>query len=362
MAEQQAIVPGERQHTLDILRGLFILLALVEHFGVLGGRWFLEFQPPGRGYEVDSFTALLGFLFIPWVGHIYIHLAGFNLARRAPEELRKVLGSKLVSFLIVFLLVTAMNCFTFQEIGAKFRFDRLHAWMLALTAIALVYSYLGARGLFALTMASVFFAVTLPIQEFEVALTMKAVARYELAGFVYDGHIELFLATACIGALHGYFVFQLPSNYALLVRRVLFGISAVLSIHYIIFVAPLFEVDRGNLWANQLFLSSDLLSLVSIWGLLIFLTHCCIFLEQFGWGRRVPILSWVGEFSLLIYLIHKPIFVHIIGPFRAYLFNAHWLDYSITSFDITVYIVFTLLITLFMERSLTLRKIQYGSN
>ena len=351
--------PDERQHSLDLLRGLFIILALLEHFCVFSTRWFVDYSERGIGFEVDSVLAFIGFLFMPWVVHIYIHLAAFNLVRRSPTELRTVLFSKLSSFLAVFLLIFLMNALTFDQVGAKLSFDRLHACMIALAVIASLYSYFGSIAVFVLFICSSLLVVFEPIQQWGFIMEWRAVSA-GLEGFQYDGHIELFLATASLGALHGIYVFHLDRIRTLAKDNLFVFISGIGAFYYLLAILPGFEVDRGDYWATELQLSADPLGLISIWCLLLFITHVFLRLEAGGVKMSLPLLNWVGKASLFIYLVHKPLFMHLFGPLREFLLHRGF-PYSTTWIDIAVYIALTLMICACLERSQTVQRIFQGA-
>jgi hypothetical protein len=97
---------------LDFLRGLFIILALDQHFTYYINVWYVDyfrdamaltstyavhFPMIGKTVPTDSINHWLAIVFTPWVSQIYLTMAAFNLAKKNQNVLKYLPSSLFIS-------------------------------------------------------------------------------------------------------------------------------------------------------------------------------------------------------------------------------------------------------------------------
>lgn len=84
---------------------------------------------------MDDFSQTLNENLGPWVNHLYLFLAGFNIALRNREGVREVLGTRLRVFLALFVFFILETAITSQSVGESFSIYPLHMWMIVLSLL-----------------------------------------------------------------------------------------------------------------------------------------------------------------------------------------------------------------------------------
>jgi hypothetical protein len=308
---------GPRLANLDFLRGLFIILALDQHFTYYINMWYVEyfrdtmalsstyaihFPMIGKQVPTDSINYWLALIFTPWVSQIYLTMAAFNLARKNTNKL-KVFG-------LIFLYFVLENFIVVPNLGQAISFYPIMLWMVILSLISIAYRYLGIRGVITLTFISLLrFIVPL---EFLSGILEAAIKTHIHPGFEYDARMEYFILSGCLGFLMGYVHYHLD-EYKNKKDFFFIGVGSLLVIIYCLFG------DRFSIYVDDVFRTEhDLARTFS--GTLYILGIQAIIISAFLWMEKkniklnFPLLNWVGVNSLLIFALHRILFVRLIAP------------------------------------------------
>ena len=247
----------ERIASLDLLRGLCVFFACLEHYAGHITVWYSTFfrEAPFASTHYGAHADFIGRLLplttaeqwvarttVPWLSLFYISLAAFNLATRDRTAFARSLKTKLAAFGMMFLLFTGEGLISSVNLGHGLSFSPLQAWMVILAILAVVYAKTGVRGV------TVLFGVSLirfviPIEatnlEFEAW-----VQGWLHPHFRYDAELDLFLLPACVGFLLGYVFHQMPSRRGTLVKGL--GAASVVLIGLYLLTGKSAPVDATN--------------------------------------------------------------------------------------------------------------------
>lgn len=326
-----------RIKNLDFLRGLFVFLALQEHFVYYINVLFVSFYSSeglsqsiqnyfkpfeGQFLPVTSFTQFMLFIFVPWVSHGYIALSSFNLAKRSSIDLKKVLFTKIkIFFLIAFFF--AMESFIIgTNIGEIFTIPSIVVWMLLLILIALVYSYFHFIGVFCLYIVSFFIHYMINDLGLNVQFEHYIQSIFH-QGFMYDTRFENFLITSLTGFILGYMFHHIKKLSYLLYFSIINFIFAI-ALNF-----SIFQIDANNIenmFRAESTYYSNLGNLFFINGILSFVIYIMIYLEKKSLHIKLSFFNFIGINSLFVFAIHKIVFTKIMIPLLilfSYLFNIH---------------------------------------
>ena len=318
-----------RLANFDVLRGVFIVLALQQHFAFYLNAWYIDFvrfsnfgstrysiHQPHYGTTIlplDDVTAWMAWAGTPWISQIYLSLAAFNLAARNQSELREVLSRKLRLFAAIFLFFAAENMIVAPSIGEALSVYPLLVWMLILAILAIVHARFGLKGILVLWLANEALRFALPFdawaRSFETA--MRGVTA---RGFEFDARPDLFLGAGCLGFMLGALHYRTNHRWR---HEYVFGIGAVLIALYAVFGPP-FYINRMNILETEHLLAGNAWGTLGIWGSVALAMSGALMLEARGLRLQLPVLSWVGRHSLLVFGLHRIIFVHFLGPLREF--------------------------------------------
>ncbi len=323
----RATVSNVRVQNFDFLRGAFVYLALCQHFAAYLNGWYVwHFDDLGTSpitlfhsqfantrLSTDPIGVSLLWFFTPWVSHIYLALAAFNLAKRARTDFITVYRLKLFGYTALFFFFFLENAVVSQSIGEMFSFYPLMAWMIILAVLAVIYRYGGIGGVFVFYCLGLFQSVSginLICDQFEVAMRANFHSAFE-----YDARVHYYMHSAGLGFLVGYLHFQ--KRFFERYQNVLYAffIATVFFIIWFLtgtdFIVPPSEVLRHEHMYNLSFSGTCFVQAIQILVLSLFLyAHNC--------GLHVPrnMFHWIGIHSLLVFGFHRIFFLFIIGPFR----------------------------------------------
>ncbi len=363
MQETSPATAKKRIDSLDLLRGTIVLLAILQHYVGFHNFWYEEytylrnFTLPFYDdirllYESKTILHAEGVLFyigtalIPWLTHLYLALACFNLASREQEEFKKVYKSKTKIFGMLFVLFYLENIAFYPSIGYGLSIFPLQIFLAVLAIITLCYRFLGVRAI-AILMVLTLTRYLLPGDpigdHFEKFMVLHVHPLFE-----YDARLEHFLATGCFGFLIGY-VFYHKKEWRVKLAYLGLGLS-------VIRMATWFAVDDP-----YLFNIGNVYHLEDAWtdffggNLMIF---ACVFLSIFLtlWARHLklskPPLSWilwVGQASLFVFLLHRMIGIYILFPLREYISIVFSYPMKNSFFENAVLIISCVLICRFLK-------------
>ncbi len=317
-----------RLHTFDILRGFFIILALLQHYTYYNNVWFLYFfrnggalgasysfygDVVGKALPMDGFLYFLSITFIPWVSQIYLTLAAFNLSRRDKLDFRLVMGGKFKIFALLFFFFTLENFLVSPNFGGALSLYPIQTWMLLLGALTLIYGVLGTPGVIG------WMILGLIIQAMPTELMDQIEGLLQVLwhpDFEIDARPHYFWVSSCMGFLIGRLYYSKKlNNLKILAAMTLLGVSMCLP--YWLGDTP-FTVDAFNIFKTEHDLSFSLPGNLYLWGTQLILLSFALKIERMRLARPLPFLTYVGVASLPIFALHRIFYVHIYGPIREF--------------------------------------------
>ena len=321
-------MPKDRIHSLDLLRGFFVFLALWQHFCSYINFWYLDFhggwefwgnlfEPHalllGEQLRADEMTSWTAWFFTPWGSQIYLFLAAFNLAKNNTQELKQRSKEKFFHFFILFLLFTFENFLVAPNIGEAFSLYPLQAWMLILGIILLFDVYGGEKMIwiiFGLSFLRFVFpdVITVFIEQFMRDVLHK--------NFEIDARLDYFLGSGALGFLLG------RSWWRDRERNLLRWLLAGLMMWPLwIFAGKEFTIMARDLLATEHDVVRTFIGSIGIYGIEITIVVSALLLYSRGFDIRVPIFNWIGRYSLLVFFLHRIVFLEILMPLRMLIFN-----------------------------------------
>lgn len=347
---------------LDFLRGLFVILALDQHFTYYINMWYVEYfrdsialsstykiHFPMIGHQVatDSFNHILGVIFIPWVSQVYLTLASFNLAKRSPEVFRSQLNQKLKIFGLIFIYFLMENFIVAPNFGQAISFYPIMLWMIVMSIMGIVYSLVGIWGIVSLTLISLL-RWLLPI-EFFSNIFQNIMVQSVHPGFEYDARIDYFFTSGCLGFLMGYVHYHKP-NLKKLKDLYFILLGAALVFFYLIY-GDAIVIDPSNAFAHEHDLAQTFSGTLYILGIQAIVISSFLWLEKKSINFNVPIISWVGANSILVFAFHRIFFVRMLGPFSVALGTMLGRTLGASTLELYSYVGITIAVCYFIKKS-----------
>lgn len=305
-------MPAEISHTsnkriqvLDFLRGVFIFWALGQHFTL-----YLA----GLGFPISKTNLFLCWIMAPWGEQLFLALAAFNLAKRSQEEFKSVFLTKLQIFAVLFVTFLVEGFFVSIDLGAALSWRPLMTWMFVLGLLAILYRYGGVRAVIIAFIAHWGFWL-LPMADWNSAVEASIRHAFALPSFSYGAHVNLYFGSACLGFLLGY-VFYQRNEARRLLWAMLLGAAAVVA--FLLF-GQYWPLELSEMLSKQTFVVEQFLGACFVWGCQLLLLSGALLLETRWRPIRVPLVNWWGVNSLLIFVIHRAVFLHILLTVRSYL-------------------------------------------
>lgn len=315
---------------LDFLRGVFIFLALYQHYTVFINYWFVHYFKEqkftnefysifegmmGVRIPADDLSVNFAWFFTTWVSQIYLTLAAFNLSTRTQEEFKKVYFTKLKLFAIIFLFFMIESFVVAPNLGFALSITPIMTWMVVLTLLAVIFRYFGEKGVLLLLAFS--FVRWLTPMHFSLSIDFEVwMQNWIHPDFEYDARIEYFLTSGCLGFLLGRLYYGHQHGQKLLLSILPLGL--LLALPWLIWGDP-YTINRMNLFETEHQLAKDFLGSIYIYGVQLFLIPFFIIMEGRGVVFRIPFFHWLGVNSLTVFAFHRIYFIFIGGPLWAYL-------------------------------------------
>lgn len=318
------IEAAPRIHCLDFLRGFFVFLALWQHFGYYLNYWYLDyyqgwsywgnaFAPHvdrvGEHIYADWFGTWAAWFFTPWVSQVYLFLASFNLAKRNQDENRISINNKLIIFGCLFLLFTFENFLVAPNIGEALSLYPLQTWMLTLALVLFSYSFLGEKAVWFLAIFGIV-RLALPFDDFYQGVE-SIVHTHLHKNFEIDARPEYFLTSAALGFLMGRSWWQGK------IQQLYYwgSIGVILWLIWLIF-GESFVVFSQDVFATEHVLARTFLGSLGIHGIELMVVSIFLLLQFKGFDVKLKLINWIGINSLLVFFLHRIIFVKIYMPIR----------------------------------------------
>ena len=340
---------------LDFLRGVFIILALHQHFTYYVNMWYVDyfrdaialtstykihFPMIGQQVSCDSINQFLATILIPWVSQIYLTMASFNLAVRDRESFSQKMPAKLKTMGLIFLFFAAENFIVAPNFGQAISFYPIMLWMVVLGMLSLIYRFIGIAGVVALALLACLRFV-IPV-ELLSDLAQETIRQTIHPGFEYDARLEYFIHSGCLGFIMGHIHYH-KRRFAHSKDITIMFIGTMAMIVYAIF-GDKFYVYADDILRTEHDLARTFTGMLYILGIQAFIISLFLLLERKKILLKVPIVNWVGTHSLLVFGLHRILFVRIIGPFFIFLGSLYGFTLGATIIDVYIYIAIALAI------------------
>lgn len=310
---------------LDFLRGLFVILALDQHFTYYINMWYVSyfrdaialtttykvhFPMIGKQIATDYPNYILGLIFIPWVSQVYLTLASFNLAKRTQQKFKEGLFSKLKIFGLIYIFFVLENFIVAPNMGQAISFYPIMLWMVIMSILSIVYSFLGIHGILAITALS-FFRWLLPVDMIS-DLFQNFMIQNIHPGYEYDARIEYFFTSGCLGFLMGYAHYHMP-NLKKYKDFYFMGLGLMMVLIYVLW-GEMYSLDPANAFFNEHELAQTFTGTFYVLGIQALVISFFLWLENKSIRFNIPIFNWVGLNSITVFALHRILFVKIIAP------------------------------------------------
>lgn len=333
----------QRIAVLDLLRGTYIILALWQHYS---GYLTLKDLP------VDTPMYWLHRLLTPSGDQLFLALAAFNLARRPRGEFAAVYTQKLRFFGTLFCFFVFESFLVAESLGEALSWGPLLTWMVLLSFVATLYRF-GGWGAVVFAFVAHLSVWALPMGEWNEQLELAVRTRLALPYFIYESKLDLFVGSACLGFLAGYaFHHARGDRSRLLGALVAAGVTLTLPFF---FLREWPELNPGQVWGSEYEMARDPLGMLNIWGTILGVIALGLLLERVGLVRPLPLVTWCGRHSLLIFALHRVIFVRFLLPLTQHTLELRGLALENTLPVIAAFSAATLLIVYVVRRSGLLR-------
>ncbi|MCB0344419.1 MAG: hypothetical protein KDD66_04855 [Bdellovibrionales bacterium] len=330
-----------RVHALDFLRGLYIILAMIQHYtGVLNG---------SLGLRPDGFIQWLFYNLTPSGDHLFLALAAFNIGKRTPTDYRPVYWSKMGIYASLFVFFFFESFFRTFDLGQALTWGPLLTWMLVLMLLASIHRCFGCLGVLILFFAQTFFWA-LPMDSLAAAINESVRSGLQLPTFQYESRLEYFIGSGCVGYLLGYFHHHGKSFGRLPKHLLSFSAGLLLTVPFWLY-GEYWVLNLDSVWDNEYLVASQFVGIMYIWGVQAAAIAFAILLEQLGVPMKIPIFDWCGRFSFLVFAVHYAFFFNVMLPLRVLIARLYDLPLQCTIEEMCIYMAGTILFSLFLQRS-----------
>lgn len=313
----------------------------------LTSTYAVHFPMIGKQVSSDYFNHLLAIIFTPWVSQIYLTMAAFNLANKDQLTFGVEIGNKFKVFGMIFLYFILENFIVAPNTGQAISFYPIMLWMVVLVCISLVYSYLGIRGILVFTFLALLRFVV-PVEY--LSDFFEEVIRGRIhPGFEYDARFEYFVLSGCLGFIMGYVHYHMPL-YKHKKDLLFAGFGALLVLIYVL-IGDTFVVAYDDFFSTEHDLARTFSGTAYIIGIQAIVISAFLWLEKKNIKFNIPLINWVGVYSLMIFALHRILFVKLIAPISIMVgsFTGRTLGASIV--EIYIYVFITLGICYFVKVS-----------
>ena len=352
----------DRLVNLDFLRGLFIILALDQHFTYYINMWYVDyfrdtialtsthaihFPMIGKQISTDYFNHLLAIIFTPWVSQIYLTMAAFNLAKKNHLDFANDLGSRFKIYGMILLYFILENFIVAPNTGQAISFYPIMLWMVILGFLSLIYSYIGIRGVLIFTFLALLRFI-IPIEYLSDFFEEVVQGRIH-PGFEYDARLEYFVLSGCLGFIMGYVHYHMPL-YKHKKDLLFAGMGIILVLIYVL-IGDTFTVPYDDFFSTEHDLARTFSGTAYIIGIQAIVISAFLWLERKNIKLNIFLINWVGAYSLMIFALHRILFVKFIGPISIMIGNMTGRMLGASIVEIYIYVFITLGICYFIKKS-----------
>lgn len=347
---------------LDFLRGLFIFLALQQHFTYYINMWYVDyfrdaialtttyavhFPMIGKQVSSDILNHTLALIFTPWVSQIYLTMAAFNLAKKNRTEFSLEMPNKLKVYGLIVLYFIFENFIVAPNTGQAISIYPIVLWMGILGALSFVYKFLGFKGILAFSLLAMLRFVV-PI-EYLSDFFERIIQTNIHPGFEYDARMEYFILSGCLGFSMGYVHYHLP-NYKHNKDFLFAGFGLLLVLLYVVIGDPFIMYDN-DYFRTEHDLARSFSGTAYIIGIQAIIISTFLWLEKKNVKFNFPIINWIGIYSLFIFALHRILFVKLIAPISIMIGSLTDRTIGASVLELYIYIFMTLGICYFIKIS-----------
>ncbi len=344
MQDRQRIV------NLDFLRGLFIILALDEHFTYYMNMWYVEYFRDaaalrttysihlpmiGKQLPADLFNYILGTIFIPWVSQIYLTMSAFNLAAKTPEKVKETLKSRLTLYGMLIVLFIFEVFLVSPDFGQSISIYPFILWMIVLGLISVLYSLFGMKSIWILLFFSLLRFI-FPVDEWSDAFQEYMMTNIH-PSFEYDARIEYFLTSGCLGFILGhchYYVEKIKET-----KDYLFiGLGILMCAVFFLTGGYYLPSDWTNALSNEHETARTLLGCFFLWGAQMAVISFFLLLERKNIKINFPLFTWISMNSLLVFFFHRILLIKVVVPISTFLHTMFGKVHTAGSIEVWSYI------------------------
>lgn len=359
---------SKRIVNLDFLRGLFIILAMNQHFAYYLNMWYVEYfrdsialgttyqshlEMIGKNLPIDVVTYWLAKIFTPWVSQIYLTMAAFNLGKYSQDEMKNNINEKIKTHMLILTFFIAENLIVAPNLGQGISIYPIMLWMIILTILSLAFRFFGVAGIVCVAFVSMFRFI-IPIEL--ISGFFEHLIKYKIhPGFEYDAKVEYFILSGCMGYLIGH-VYYFKNNYRSINYKIFILLGFLFSAPYL-FWGNSFEINIVDVFATEHSLSRSMLGSFFILGVQALVISAFLWLEERQVRFNIRVINWIGINSILVFAFHRIIFVKIIAPLSTLIHAMMNERLSASTIMIYIYISLTVLICYLLQRSPILKVI-----
>ncbi len=311
----------------------------------LRSTYAIHFPLIGKQVSMGPIEYWCCLIFTPWVSQIYLTMSAFNLAKKDPFEFRSGLQDRLKGFGLIFIFFVLENFIVAPNTGEAISFYPIMLWMVILSALSLIYSFLGIRGIIALTLFSTLRFI-IPIEVLS-DFWEEAIRNSIHPGYEYDARLEYFIMSGCLGFLMGHVHYHRANIKNQ--KNTYFIILGLVFVFLYYIWGESFSIERTNAFATEHLLAESFWGTLYILGIQSILISSFLWLEKKNIKLNVPVISWVGLNSLFIFSIHRILFVKLIAPLSTMLGSLFGYTLSPNSLQLYLYISITILLCYFIK-------------
>lgn len=363
MIQVNGMEASRRIQCLDFLRGFFVFLALWQHFAYYINFWYVDYydgwsfwgpileahkEMVGKQIPADAVSTWAAWFFTPWVSQVYLFLAAFNLAKRNPDQIKESLTSKLAVFGMLFSIFTLENFLVAPNIGEAFSLYPLQTWMLILALILAVYAWLGERGVWFLALMGMV-RLWMPLEELYAMIEFHM--RHHLHdNFEIDAKPDYFLTSASLGFLLGRSWWQRKTQQL----KYWLGVGLVFWLLWLAF-GESFSVLSEDVFATEHDLARSFIGCLGIHGIELFVVSGFLLLNVYKFDINIGLFNWIGRYSLLVFLLHRVVFLKIIMPLRMLIVNITGRELNGFFIEFWIYILLIVALAWMIKKTSVLR-------
>lgn len=322
----------------------------VEYFRdsmALTSTYAVHFPMIGKQISTDLINHWMAYLFTPWVSQIYLTMAAFNLAKRDPLTFNDNLVDKFKIYGQILVYFIFENFLVAPNLGQALSFYPIMLWMIILGIISLVNKYLGLKGVLALSLIAMLRFV-IPV-ELISNLFEEIIQNNIHPGFEYDARIEYFILSGCLGFIMGHVHYHLP-RYRHNKDFLFVGFGILLMMIYLL-IGDTFVIYDNDFFRTEHDLARTFSGTAYIVGIQAFVISLFLWLEKKSIRFNVPLINWIGIYSLMIFALHRILFVKVIAPVSVLLGSLMGRTLSAATWEIYIYIFITLGMCYFVSKS-----------